>query len=103
MKRFGVALMGLLLLTGMGGQPWQTGRLVSVGNVPFTRLAIEQHDGHIVPIRAQAAGHGVDEARLKALQTAAGKPVRYRLARQVDTPLGPELELDAVELADAPR
>jgi hypothetical protein len=100
MKRLVLIALGLLLLTGMGGKPWLAGRLVSVGNVPFSRLAIEQQDGHIVPIRAQVAGHGVDEARLKALQTAAGQQVRYRLARKVDTPLGPELELDAIELAE---
>jgi len=103
MKRFGIALMGLLLLTGMGGKPWQAGHLVSVGNVPFTRLAIEQSDGRIVPIHPQVAGHGVDAARLKALQTAAGQPVRYRLAREVSMPMGPELELDAIELAESPR
>jgi len=65
MSRFWLALLALLLFTGMGGQPWQTGRLVSVGNEPFARLAIERSDGRIVPIRPMSAGHGVNAARLK--------------------------------------
>jgi hypothetical protein len=91
----------MLLLTGMGGQPWQTGRLISVGNVPFSRLAIEQSDGRIVAIRPAPAGHGVDAVRLRQLGAQAGQAVRYRPAREVATPLGPELELNALELAEA--
>lgn len=85
--RQAVLLLGALAALGMGQRPWDSGQLVSVGNAPFAKLAIQQASGkQFVILRATEPG-AISLAQLDELAGHAGEPVRFRVLRWVDSPL----------------
>ncbi|WP_043636117.1 hypothetical protein [Chromobacterium haemolyticum] len=80
-------LLGALAMMGMGQRPWDSGWLVSVGNAPFTKLAIQQAGGKQFVILRSSEPGAVSLSQLDELAGHAGEPVRFRVLRWVDSPL----------------
>ncbi|WP_434630551.1 hypothetical protein [Chromobacterium sp. CV08] len=95
----GLAVLGLLASLGMASVPWEHGRLVSVGNVPFNRLAIQRSDGALLTIASGNEAGALDQRQLDKFAARAGDKVRFRALRIVESRLdGPSVVLSQMEL-----